>query len=86
MSGEPKQEKDFTKEVILLERLPNRVIGRPPTRFVPASRQVDEEIPKAVALAQSGRLQDALESLLSLEKQTRTVSSFHLVDLTCLGC
>ncbi|KAI9029370.1 PCI domain-containing protein [Hyaloraphidium curvatum] len=36
------------------------------------TKEVDEELPKAVALAQAGRLHDALESLLVLEKQTRT--------------
>ncbi|CAG0893715.1 unnamed protein product [Cyprideis torosa] len=37
----------------------------------------DEKIPKAEALAKQGKMQDALDSLLALEKQTRTGMDTH---------
>ncbi|CAG2179721.1 unnamed protein product, partial [Oppiella nova] len=38
------------------------------------SNTVDERIPTCQQLAKEGKLQEALDSLLALEKQTRTVS------------
>ena len=39
------------------------------------STTVDQCLPECEKLAKEGRLQEVIETLLSLEKQTRTVSS-----------
>jgi 26S proteasome regulatory subunit N5 len=41
------------------------------------SATVDEKIPKCEKLAKQGKLNEALDMLLSLEKQTRTASDTH---------
>jgi 26S proteasome regulatory subunit N5 len=41
------------------------------------SSTCDEKIPAAQELAKAGKLNEALDMLLSLEKQTRLVSSGH---------
>ncbi|XP_016121303.1 26S proteasome non-ATPase regulatory subunit 12-like [Sinocyclocheilus grahami] len=38
------------------------------------SATVDQRLPECEKMARDGRLQEAIESLLSLEKQTRTAS------------
>jgi 26S proteasome regulatory subunit N5 len=41
----------------------------------------DEKIPECEKLAKSGQLNEAIEALLSLEKQTRTVNKFSFINL-----
>ncbi|XP_014674094.1 PREDICTED: 26S proteasome non-ATPase regulatory subunit 12-like [Priapulus caudatus] len=51
--------------------------GRIQKMEVDYTTAVDEKIPECEKLAQDGKLTDALEILMSLEKQTRTASDMH---------
>ncbi|XP_019613775.1 PREDICTED: 26S proteasome non-ATPase regulatory subunit 12-like [Branchiostoma belcheri] len=52
--------------------------GRLPTKMeVDYSATVDEKLPICENLAKEGKLQEALDILLSLEKQTRTAADMH---------
>ncbi|XP_035694531.1 26S proteasome non-ATPase regulatory subunit 12-like [Branchiostoma floridae] len=52
--------------------------GRLPTKMeVDYSATVDEKLPLCENLAKEGKLQEALDILLSLEKQTRTAADMH---------
>jgi 26S proteasome regulatory subunit N5 len=42
----------------------------------------DEKIPECEKLAKSGQLNEAIEALLSLEKQTRTVNKLSVIKVT----
>lgn len=53
--------------------------GRLVKMEVDYSATCDEKIAVAESLAASGKLQEALDTLLMLEKQTRTVSSYTLI-------
>ncbi|CAH3194164.1 unnamed protein product [Porites evermanni] len=50
------------------------------------SDTVDKRIPECEALAADGKLSDALDILLSLEKQTRTVSGIAKLKTACHAC
>lgn len=45
------------------------------------SSTCDDKIPECQKLAKDGKIQDALDTLLALEKQTRTVSFVYLMLL-----
>jgi hypothetical protein len=49
----------------------------PPKMEVDYSEATEKRIPEARKLAEAGRLGEALESLTSLEKQTRTGGDMH---------
>ncbi|XP_033630522.1 26S proteasome non-ATPase regulatory subunit 12-like [Asterias rubens] len=51
--------------------------GRLQKMEVDYSESVDRRIPECQTLAKDGKLSEALESLLSLEKQTRTAADMH---------
>ncbi|KAL8163546.1 UNVERIFIED_CONTAM: 26S proteasome non-ATPase regulatory subunit 12 [Gekko kuhli] len=51
-----------------------RADGRIVKMEVDYSSTVDQRLPECEQMAQDGRLQEAIETLLSLEKQTRTAS------------
>ena len=52
-------------------------VGQVVKMDVDCSKIVEEKIPEAKKLAQDKRLNEALDLLLSLEKQTRTGSDMH---------
>jgi len=56
--------------------------GRLVKMEVDYSATCDEKIAVAESLAGSGKLQEALDTLLVLEKQTRTVSNCHTLFRT----
>lgn len=59
--------------------------GRIVKMEVDYSATCDEKIAVAESLAAGGKLQEALDTLLMLEKQTRTVSYFHAIFLIFLS-
>lgn len=52
--------------------------GRIVKMEVDYSSTCDEKIPECQKLAKEGKIHDALDTLLALEKQTRTVSEVYL--------
>ncbi|TFY73481.1 hypothetical protein EWM64_g10531, partial [Hericium alpestre] len=57
-----------------LSELHDSIMSEPRKQEQDFSKEVDEALPKAQALAQSGKLQDALDQLFALEKQSRNAS------------
>lgn len=55
--------------------------GRVVKMEVDYSSTCDEKIPECQKLAKEGKIHDALDSLLALEKQTRTVSYVYMMYL-----
>jgi hypothetical protein len=60
--------------------------GRIVKMEVDYSSTCDEKIPECQKLAKEGKMHDALDTLLALEKQTRTVSYLYLVSILKLIC
>lgn len=60
--------------------------GRLVKMEVDYSATCDEKIALAESLAASGKLQEALDTLLMLEKQTRTVSHLQIYIIYLLIC
>lgn len=58
--------------------------GRIVKMEVDYSSSCDEKIPECQKLAKEGKIHDALDILLALEKQTRTVSCLFGVSLECV--
>ena len=56
--------------------------GRIVKMEVDYSSTCDEKIPECQKMAKEGKMHDALDILLSLEKQTRTVSNVFLYIMT----
>lgn len=59
--------------------------GRLVKMEVDYSATCDEKIAVAESLASEGKLQEALDTLLMLEKQTRTVSTHFRCDIDLLS-
>ena len=69
MADQKKQEKDFTSEVDTI--LPEA------TTLAKVSCIIHQAVPVLITCMQSGKLQDALDKLFALEKQTRNVSLLY---------
>jgi hypothetical protein len=59
--------------------------GRIVKMEVDYSSTCDEKIPECQKLAKEGKIHDALDTLLALEKQTRTVSCLFVICLECVA-